>query len=214
MKNKRIIAAAIMAVVVFAASGCSSSEETKETTTAGSGAATAAVADSGEPEEKATEAEEVSSETYLKEVTMDDIFKMITSDVSDLEDEDLKKLAQSYVDEGYTFHSAEECMDNAFPIFATWEGDEPNAETFTSYLYRGFQVVKEENGYEVSYVYAKATPEILENDLGFTKISEEGDQIKYDAPDEYSVYCQEYVFDKTTSVVAGCNRVASQGGVG
>lgn len=228
MKKVRSLSAIIAVALALSAAGCSdtaqstvkeTSEETT-TTTASEEPSEAVSADSGESDEadEAGESSASASETSASEHDFDtEYFRSVEEGLeTDFDDADIAELAKEYEDDGYqvdSMSSLAEWLSYDFPLY---EG-EPDIDNIYAYLYRGFCAYKVEDGTQYAYECVKATEDILENDLGFTKKSEEGDLITYSTPDTspYRVYSYDsYVFDRSTGILKASQEMYIGEGVG
>ena len=182
--NLRKMTAAALGIAVLAASvlGCASSvtEETTETTEA------TETTESTESTAAETTGENTTAETFSSGDEVIDQFMRIQTDpspyepddpqdIDDLTDEDIKKLAQTYLDNGYTFcATAEDMWYNGAGYCWFFNGD-PNPY----FLIRGFIVQKEEDDSIITVACYMANKKLCEEYLDLVQLSQNGDVIIY-----------------------------------
>ena len=224
MKKVRSLSAIIAVALALSAAGCSdatqstASETSKETTqtTASEETTSETTEESEEEVEEETEEAEESETTAAQHEFDTEYFKAASDSGGDIEDEELQKLAKEYEDDGYQVESLPSLTVWFAYEYPLYEG-EPDIDNIYAYLYRGFDAYKIVDGTQYAYQYVMATEDILENDLGFTKKSEDGDLITYDTPNipGYRMYSYDsYVFDRSTGILKASQEMYVGEGIG
>ena len=221
MKKIRSLSVILAVTLALAAAGCSdtapsTTNETSKETTATVSEETTSEVTTVEESEESEETEEESETTVAQHDFDTEYFKAASDSSGDIEDEELQKIAKEYEDDGYQIDSLPSLSVWFAYEYPLYEG-EPDIDNIYAYLYRGFQAYKIEDGTQYAYEYVMATEDILENDLGFTKKSEDGDLITYDTPDTgaYRIYSYDsYVFDRSTGILKASQEMYVGEGVG
>ena len=229
MKKRKIMAALLSVMIIMAFTGCNSEKasESEETTTV---KVTETKADSNEKEtEKEDDDDEQFSEEetkvknsnadfdteYFKSIDDYDASEKYISDLDDVKEEALKEIAKGYVDDGYYIATAELNAQFYAYTYAIYDGGY-DVDNTVAYLYRGVEAWKEDNGTQYCYTYFIVTEDILQDVLGFTKVSEDGDKVTYAPPstEPYNIYYMDsYVYDRSLGMIVGSSEMFV-GGVG
>lgn len=208
-KQVAVAAALLIASVMFAAcskeeatqTSAATSSETSETVVTQKTADKAPVETEKEEEEDTSEiipedgsTEEIFDEKYMKrypkDINVENIDFDATGTVDDLKDDILKEKAQKFIDEGYDF-----CEADHMGQMLSGTG------TMDAYLFRGFDVYKQEGDTQVAYEYFICSPELAEDLFYLTKVSEDDDKIVYSNGDEqYMLECK-FTYDKANELL-------------
>lgn len=229
MKNNNLAFGA-MALTVALAFSCAACNSVSNETTDSSLAETTASErkDEETATEAATEAEKESETTeeettavdldldtaYFKPVGPVEMTEQYESSPEDLEDESLRLIAENLVENGFMMNTAD--------LNAQWYAfDYPYLESegdVAAYLYRGFNAWNIVGDTQYDYSYYIVTEDILENDLGFTKVSEDESEIVYEPPKSETeiqyFYMDSYIYDKDLGMITASREMYVGGGIG